>query len=140
MSVVRLGSEDEDRFRELIRLFGREFGEPAHPGNLAPLLGNPSFVALVALEEGDIRGGLTAYLLPSYEQTEPLTFLYDLAVDRAHHRQGWGRRLLEALQQIAPADIFVAAHARDKTALDFYRAGGGNEESVIHFTFSQTKP
>jgi aminoglycoside 3-N-acetyltransferase I len=136
VSVIRLGQGDLERFRELIGLFEREFGEAARPGDLVPLLENPSFIALVGLEDGRIRGGLTAYILPSYQQPEPLTFLYDLAVDSAFHRKGWGARLLEALRQIAPSDTFVAAHERDKTALDFYRAVGGVEERVVHFTFS----
>lgn len=139
MSVVRLGPGDEGRFNDLIRLFEREFREPNQPGDLSSLLPNSMFIALVALEEGNIRGGLTAYLLPSYEKPVPLTFLYDLAVDSAHHRRGWGARLLEALKQIAPGEVFVAAHERDLPAIDFYRACGGTEERVVHFTFCGAK-
>ncbi|HTJ14126.1 MAG TPA: GNAT family N-acetyltransferase [Dinghuibacter sp.] len=134
MSVVRLGPADGDRFQELIRLFEREFKEPGGATFLTPLA-DASFIALVALEEGSIRGGLTAYLLSSYQQPEPLTFLYDLAVDSGYHRQGWGARLLEELRRLAPGEVFVAAHERDLTAIDFYRACGGTEERVVHFTF-----
>lgn len=139
MSIVRLGPGDEGRFNDLIRLFEREFREPNQPGDLSSLLSNAAFIALVALEEGSIRGGLTAYLLPSYEKPVPLTFLYDLAVDSSYHRRGWGARILEALQQIAPGEVFVAAHERDLGAIDFYRSCGGTEERVVHFTFCEAK-
>ncbi len=66
-------------------------------------------------------------------------FIYDLAVNVAHHRQGIGRALVEALlvaaREAGITSVFVPADNDDVQALDFSRAIGGDEAPVTFFSF-----
>ena len=73
--VRRLFAADLQVMRDLLRVFGEAFDEietfsARKPGDdyLMGLLGNSDFVALAALERGEVIGGLAAYELPKFEQ------------------------------------------------------------------------
>ena len=140
MTIRRLGKTDQEPFQQLIGLFGRVFDEPGAVQGLESLLENPLFIALAILEGEEVCGGLTAYVLPSYRQPRPEVFVYDVAIDGDYQRQGLGTKLLDALKSHVRdeglGDIWVAAHERDGGAVAFYRATGGAEERVVHFTYS----
>ena len=144
MTIQHLGKTDLELFRELVRLFERVFDETGQDVPLEGLLENPAFIAYAAIDQGKVWGGLTAYVLPSYHHSRPEVFLYDLAIDPDHQREGLGTRLIDALREHSRreglGEVFVAAHERDKTALEFYRATGGREEKVVHFTYSSGDP
>jgi hypothetical protein len=44
--------------------------------------------------------------------------------------------LIACCRQEGLGEMFVAAHEEDAGALDFYRAAGGREEKVRHFSYS----
>jgi hypothetical protein len=69
--VLTLGPDDLSLLRQMNDLFARAFDDPeryaAHPPTdayLADLLGNPDFVAIAAVREGRVVGGLAGYFLP----------------------------------------------------------------------------
>ena len=124
-------------------MFGAAFGEPetytgARPGPayLEELLGSPSFIAMAALEGGEVIGGLAAYVLPKFEQERSEVYIYDLAVAEPHRRQGIATALIRRLQGEAATRgawvIYVQADHGDDPAIALY-AGLGTREDVLHF-------
>lgn len=60
------------------------------PGDeqLCQLLANEFFVAIAALRDRAVIGGITGYVLPSVEQARKELYLRDLAVAEARRRTG----------------------------------------------------
>jgi aminoglycoside 3-N-acetyltransferase I len=142
-TIRRLHKSDGAIFQQQIQLFREVFGETG-PGAapvtyLETLLENPAFIAFAILQEQEVWGGATAYILPLYQQANTEVFLYDIAIHPDYQRQGLGAKLLSSLiawcRQEGLGEVFVAAHEKDAAALDFYRATGGQEEKVRHFTY-----
>ncbi len=139
----RLGPEDLPLMKQLIGLFKEVFElterRIADEQRLTHLLAKPDFIIWVALSEGTIVGGLTAFELPMYyEQTDEL-FIYDIAVHPSYQRQGLGRRLLEELKTFGVSRgitcVFVDADVEDQHALDFYQSTGGEGAEVKQFSY-----
>ncbi|MGE3598357.1 MAG: AAC(3)-I family aminoglycoside N-acetyltransferase [Dehalococcoidia bacterium] len=142
--IVRtLGATDLAPLRELLQVFGRAFEDPdRYTGNpppdayLARLLGSDSFVAIAAIAGGAVVGGLTGYVLPKPEQACAELYLYDLAVDERHRRQGIATALIAELRRVAAARgidvIFVQADLGDDPAINLYTKLGMRED-VLHF-------
>ena len=144
VEIKRLETHETDRFLGLVRLFEEvfemeDFTLPS-PGYLQKLLEREELVVFVALSEGSVIGGLTAYILQRYYSENPLAYIYDLAVKAEFQRQGIGKQLVSAImvygQEVGWEEIFVQADNADQHALNFYRATGGNAEEVVHFTYS----
>jgi aminoglycoside 3-N-acetyltransferase I len=142
--VVReLTRDDIGLFRELLTVMGRAFGDldtytRAQPGAayLARLLGGDQFIALAALEDGAVIGGLAAYELPKFEQARSEIYIYDLAVASDHRRKGVATALINALKAIGAARgayvMFVQADPPDTPAVALYSKLGVRED-VLHF-------
>ena len=141
--VRKLTQEDVSSFFSLVRLFNMVFDEDetaiGTEKNLLKLLGNSHFVAMAALYENEIAGGLTAYELPMYYSDHSEIFLYDLAVKPEYQRLGVGKRLIHALKEYCVKnginEFFVLAHEEDEHAVEFYRSTGGKSEKVINFIY-----
>lgn len=140
-----IGPHDLRLMRELLAVFAAAFDDPehylAHPPDdayLARLLGREHFIALAALHDGAVVGGLTAYELQKFEQVRSEIYLYDLAVAAAHRRAGVASALIEALKSVARARgakvIFVQADtgAEDAPAIALY-SKLGVREAVLNF-------
>jgi ribosomal protein S18 acetylase RimI-like enzyme len=138
-----LGPGDVAHMESMLSLFGRAFGDPdsydnARPGSayLATLLSSPGFVALAAIQDGAVVGGLAAYVLPKFEQARCEIYIYDLAVDEPFRRRGIATGLINKLRALAVARgvwvIFVQADAGDAPAVALYSKLGARE-GVLHF-------
>ncbi|HMA15462.1 MAG TPA: AAC(3)-I family aminoglycoside N-acetyltransferase [Kiloniellaceae bacterium] len=143
MEIRRLTPDDLGLMDGLLDLFGAAFEEPETYGGARPspdylkrLLGDPGFVALVALDGGAVVGGLCAYELRKFEQARSELYIYDLAVDEGHRRRGIATALIEALKPIARARgawvIYVQADHGDDPAIALYTKLGARED-VLHF-------
>lgn len=141
--IVRLAPADLARMRALNRLFAAAFDDPDSYGSappddayLAGLLAHDYTHVVVALAGETVVGGLTAYELPKFEQARREVYIYDLAVDEAHRRQGVATALIRALQAIARDRgayvIFVQADHGDNPAIALYESLGERED-VLHF-------
>ncbi len=94
----QLTSSDVALLKDLLGVFGEAFGEvetyqrfiPAD-GYLEGLLGKPHFIAVVAMHEGEVVGGLAAYELEKFEQDRREIYIYDLAVAERHRRRALPR-------------------------------------------------
>jgi aminoglycoside 3-N-acetyltransferase I len=127
----------------LLSMFGRAFNEPDRYGANRPdaayfrkLLGSEYFIALTASKGGEVVGGLAAYELQKFEQARSEIYIYDLAVDEAHRREGIATELIEELKRIAAARgayvIYVQADLGDDPAIALYTKLGTRED-VLHF-------
>ena len=145
--VRRLAKEDLSVFSSLIRLFNIVFEEAessiSSEANLLRLLSNNHFIALAAIDDTQVVGGLTAYVLPMYYSEFPEIFLYDLAVKPEYQRIGVGKRLIHDLKEYCVKHgvkvFFVLAHEEDEHAIEFYRSTGGKSEKVVNFLYKTTE-
>ena len=141
--IVRLQPGDLALMDGLLEMFGAAFEDPANYDDHRPgpdyqraLLGRDHFIALVALDDDVVIGGLAAYVLPKFEQARSEIYIYDLAVAAEHRRRGIATALIRALQSIAGEFgayvIFVQADLGDDPAIALY-TGLGIREDVLHF-------
>jgi aminoglycoside 3-N-acetyltransferase I len=139
----QLDRADVSPLKELLRVFGEAFGEidtyqRAVPsdGYLGRLLGQPHFIAVVAMNGDDVVGGLAAYELDKFEQERREIYIYDLAVAEPHRRRGIATGLIDELRRIASqrnvAVIFVQADLEDGPAIALYQSLG-TRTTAHHF-------
>ncbi|HEY9809657.1 MAG TPA: AAC(3)-I family aminoglycoside N-acetyltransferase [Halomicronema sp.] len=143
ISVRQLSANDLALMEDLLATFGEAFDEvntysSSRPSNdyLKRLLSSDYFIALAALKNGLVVGGLAAYELPKFEQERSEIYIYDLAVAAAHRREGIATALIQELKKIAVARavhvIFVQADIEDAPAIALYTKLGTRED-VLHF-------
>jgi len=105
------------------------------------LLKNTNFLAVVAKIENQVVGGLTAYILDSYEVEKPSLYLHDLGVKVCFQNQGIGKQLINYLMAYAKQndfqDIFVSTEQDDnEDAIAFYRKTPFTDETkVLQYSF-----
>jgi aminoglycoside 3-N-acetyltransferase I len=127
----------------LLKIFGETFDDvETYSGNrpsaayLERLLGSDSFIAIAALQNSGVVGGIAAYELIKFEQARSEIYIYDLAVAATHRRQGIATALIQELKTIARARgayvIYVQADIDDEPAIALYTKLGIREE-VLHF-------
>lgn len=144
-----LGRSDISAFRALLSLFGAVFKDrrtyiTKQPDDdyLSRLLASDSFVAIATFHGPTVIGGLAGYVLRKFEQARSEFYIYDLAVDAAHRRQGVATALISELKKaVAQRDvylIFVQADYGDDAAIGLYTKLGVRED-VIHFDISPTR-
>jgi aminoglycoside 3-N-acetyltransferase I len=142
-SVLELKRGDVALFRAMLAMMGDAFGQvdvytEAQPSDayIDGMLAGDTFIALVAVESDAVIGGLTAYVLRKFEQERSEIYIYDLAVDEDHRRQGIAIALIEKLREIARERgayvIFVQADPPDDPAVALYTKLGTRED-VFHF-------
>src|SRR4051794_22396983 len=102
-----LSTSDVRLLKELLNVFGTAFNEEDTYGDAIPsdhylksLLSKPHFITLVAINSGEVVGGLTAYVLEKFEQDRREIYIYDLAVAEKYRRKGIARSLIQELQAI----------------------------------------
>jgi aminoglycoside 3-N-acetyltransferase I len=144
--IKHLTKEHLADFQSLVNLFNMVFEEESKIGSethLLKLLSNKDFIALAALTENEVVGGLTAYELHMYYSDSSEIFLYDLAVKPEYQRMGIGKGLIQSLKahcrKQGIKEFFVMAHEEDEHAIEFYRATGGKSENVVNFLYEITE-
>ena len=142
-SIRQLAPSDIDLMEDMLTMFGEAFADvdtysKARPGKayFERLLGSDYFIALAALKDGAVAGGLAAYELRKFEQERSEIYIYDLAVAEVHRREGIATALINALREIATARgayvVFVQADLEDDAAIALYTKLGVRED-VLHF-------
>lgn len=143
--IRQLTAREIPQMHALLATFGDAFDDVEtytarrpSDGYLARLLDGESFIALAALKDGALVGGLAAYELRKFEQERSEIYIYDLAVAAAHRRQGIATALIERLREIAIERgayvLFVQADTGvvDEPAIALYTKLGRRED-VAHF-------
>ena len=139
----RLVSGDSALLESMNELFADAFADAetyagAKPGEayLEGLLNKEHFIAIAAMTDGNVVGGLVAYELDKAERKRREIYLYDLAVRAEHRRKGVATALIANLQSVALNRgawvIFVQADYGDDPAIKLYEKLGAREE-VLHF-------
>jgi aminoglycoside 3-N-acetyltransferase I len=144
-TIEQLGPADLALMDGLLTMFGRAFNEPETYGARRPrpeymrrLLGSECFIAMAAVSDGVVAGGLAAYELKKFEQERSEIYIYDLAVAEEWRRRGIASALIRELQRVAAERgawvIFVQADTgvEDEAAIALYTKLGTREE-VLHF-------
>ena len=142
-TIRQLSSNDVTQMEAVLTVFGTAFDEVktysgARPSSayLQRLLDSDYFIALAALKNGSVVGGIAAYELRKFEQERSEIYIYDLAVTEAHRREGIATALIEKLKKIAAGRaayvIFVQADIGDAPAIALYTKLGARED-VLHF-------
>ncbi|MDB5678970.1 AAC(3)-I family aminoglycoside N-acetyltransferase [Sphingomonas bacterium] len=143
VAIHRLGANDTDTIRAMLAMFGDAFEDvkayrSAQPDDayLARLLASETFIALAAIVDGAVVGGIAGYVLHKFEQARREVYLYDLAVAEAHRRRGIASALIGELRSVAVTIgayvIFVQADLGDDPAIALYESLGDRED-VLHF-------
>lgn len=148
LSIRHLTADDISLMKAMLAVFGEAFNETetytaAPPGEsyLRRLLGSDYFIALAALKNGSVVGGIAAYELLKFERERSEVYIYDLAVASEHRREGVATALIEELKKISAARgayvLFVQADtgAADAPAVALYSKLGVRED-VLHFDIS----
>ena len=142
-TIRTLGPDDVALMEGMSAMFGQAFNEPDTYGGARPrevylrrLLGGDSFIAVAALQDGEVVGGLVAYELRKFEQERSEIYIYDLAVAAPNRRRGIATALIQQLKTIAAVRgayvIYVQADQGDDPAILLYESVGVREE-VLHF-------
>lgn len=142
-TIHMLGAGEMDLMDGLLDMFGEAFDDretygKARPGAayLSKLLGSANFIALAAVQDGKVVGGLAAYELQKFEQERSEIYIYDLAVSLSYRRHGIATALIRQLQTLAGQRgahvVFVQADYGDEPAIALYTKLGVREE-VLHF-------
>ena len=141
--VRRLGSADLPLMLKLNTLFADAFDDPDTYTSEVPshcylegLLAKEHVIALVALADQNVLGGLVAYELDKFERMRREFYIYDLAVAQDQRKRGVATALIEQLREIALQRgawvVFVQADYGDDAAIGLYEKLGVREE-VLHF-------
>ena len=129
--------------RRMLDMFGGAFDETetysgSQPDDeyLIDLLTGKNFIAIAAMDQDEVVGGLVGYVLPKFEQRRSEFYIYDLAVAETHRRQGIATAMIEELKRTAAHRgiyvIFVQADYGDDPAIALYSKLGVREEA-LHF-------
>jgi aminoglycoside 3-N-acetyltransferase I len=147
-TIHTLTAADVALMEAMLTTFGEAFDDvrtysAARPSAryLKQLLGSKYFIALAALKNGEVVGGIAAYELRKFEQERSEIYIYDLAVAAPYRRQGIATALILELKQIAATRgayvIFVQADLGDAPATALYTKLGTRED-VLHFDIRVT--
>ena len=131
------------QLKDLLRVFADAFEDQASYQSAVPsdeylnsLLAREDFVPLIAIADGNVVGGLAAYVLQKFEQERSEIYIYDLAVDEKYRRQRIATGLINELREIAREKgawvIYVQADHGDDPAIKLYESLGTRED-VLHF-------
>jgi ribosomal protein S18 acetylase RimI-like enzyme len=108
------------------------FDGPARADATARFLGEPGSHLLVAYEDGEPAGFVSGVEVTHPDKGTEM-FLYELAVDEAYRRRGYGRALIEALAVLARergcVGMFVFVDDDNDAGRAAYRSAAGAEAS-----------
>lgn len=113
-------------------------GKPPGPDYLRRLLGSDCFIALAALKDRKVVGGIAACELKKFERERSEIYIYDPAVAKEHRRRGAATALVKELKHVAAVRgayvIFVQAdtNVEDAPAIALYTKSGVCED-LLHF-------
>lgn len=147
IEILRLRPNELDKFQGLISVFeiAFEMKNFRRPGNLhlQKILAKDGFIAIVALQNNNVIGGLTIYMLDQYYSEKPLAYVYDVAVLPEYQRKGVGKKLIkftnEFCKQMDFYEVFVQAEKEDGYVIDFYRLTNPSREGdVVQFSYLLT--
>ena len=117
----------------LVMESGHLFDGPPHADAVRRFLADPGHHLLIAYSDGTPVGFVSGVELTHPDKGTEL-FLYELAVDEDHRREGIGAALAAALRELALErgcyDMWVLTDDENEAALKTYRKSGSTESST----------
>ena len=143
MGQITIQRADVDILKQMLDMFAEVFDDlAAYQSNIASdaylesRLRDENFIALAAIANGRVIGGLAAYVLKKFEQERSEIYIYDLGVREKYRRCRVATNLINRLREIAREIgayvIFVQADRGDDPAIKLYESLGTRED-VQHF-------
>ena len=141
---INLVTDDVYEFEKLLVAFGEIFEEDIdYPSKeyLAKLLRSEQLLVITAKVGDEVVGGLTAYILFSYQVEGASIYIYDLGVKENFRNNGIGKSLIKFLidysKQNNIQDIFVdTEQIGNEEAIAFYnKIGFDTETKVLQYTY-----
>jgi aminoglycoside 3-N-acetyltransferase I len=132
-NVIKLSPDDVAPAKQLILFFQEDDGvaEPLVTSDayLQKLLAKESFHIVVAMKDGFLIGGATAYELDMYKKSVREMFLYEIAVKPAYRQTGVGAALIGKLKQLCSQrgidEMYVGTTTPNLAAMKLYSSTGG---------------
>lgn len=129
MKIVLLKPGDEDLLRRAEAIFNPK--AISHE-RAAMLLSEPSYVMVVALDDGDaVMGRIYANVLYRFEATDLL--LYEVDVAEQHQRKGAGRAMIDFLSKLSAErgyrEMWVLTELDNEAGNAPYKSAGGHLEN-----------
>ena len=142
--IKKLDSNQVSLAKELIEMFG--FDDESENQTFSSdeyvrkLLKRDDFHVIVALENGQLIGGLTAYEMQMFKRETTEMFLYEIEVAEEHRRKGIGKALIEYLKEICLEkgiiEMFVGTEKDNIAARKLYvSTGGETDEDSVWFNY-----
>ena len=143
IETKRLQATDIDLAKKLIKVWqevdGIENGKIPSEAYLIESLSEKHFHVMVALENDEVLGGLTAYELRSFDVEQTELFLFELGVSPHHRKRGVARKLLEDLStaciQKGIKTFFLGTEMDNTVARQVYEKTGGKFEQIAWYTY-----
>jgi ribosomal protein S18 acetylase RimI-like enzyme len=118
-NIRQLTAVDVASMHSLMTMFGSAFNEVETYTGARPrqayferLLGSDSFIAIAAFKNDAVVGGLAAYELKKFERERSEIYIYDLAVDAAHRREGIATALILELKKSLPRALLMSSSCK----------------------------
>ena len=128
MNIERMGPDDQER----VIAAGDLFDYPPRSDAVIRFLADPNHHLLIAYSDG-VPAGFVSGVEVTHPDNGTEMFLYELAVDEAHRRQGIGTALVQALRDLAREQgcygMWVLTDDDNAAAGATYRKAGGEVES-----------
>lgn len=139
LTIKKLIPADFSQAKELFWFFqlDDEVVNPVVPPDdyVAALILRNDFHVIVALQNGAVIGGLTAYELTMYKEEINEMFLYEIAVLPEHRKMGVAKQLIESLKEICVTrgikEMYVGTSTDNSASMKLYRSTGGNADDKI---------
>lgn len=142
--IKKLQLADFQIAENLIRMFGFTEGSRqqvfSSAGYVRQMLSRKDFHVIVALENNELIGGLTAYELKMFKRETTEMFLYEIEVAETHRQRGIGKALIEFLKEYCVrkgiVEMFVGTEKHNTAARKLYSStGGAADEDSVWFNY-----
>lgn len=143
--IKKLRAVDIEYFNQLLTVFDKVFEHESYVRpdreHLNILLNQYGFNVIVAIVNGQVIAGFTAYVLEQYYSIKPILYIQDLAVLTEFQRKGVGSKLMNFAKAFCIDHNFqllsVQAEREDVEAVSFYHSLAPAEVlEAIYFAYS----
>ena len=143
-TVKKLLATDLELATQLIQVWqkvdGIESGTIPKKDYIIEALSKQHYHVFVALLDGTVVGGQTAYELQFFDEENTQMFLYELGVDEKHRQKGVAKALIAALKELCQeksiTTLYVSTEMDNEKAKNLYKATGGKLEEVAWYTYT----